>query len=303
VVGTRGSKLALVQTKEVINKLKSFLPELKIKEKIIKTAGEVALGRALPLIGGKGLFTEELEEALRNKEIDFAVHSLKDLPTKPAAGLIIAAILERETARDVLVFNREEIANRVQLAEKALHVGTSSLRRESQLRKLNSHLIFSDIRGNIDTRVSKVERGQYDVTILAEAGLKRAGIVPRFYFKLELDEMMPAPGQGAMAVEVRSDDSELIAWMEKINHLRTFLAVTAERGFLAELEAGCSTPLAAYASFDQDTLTLAVRCVSRSGRKVFDKKFSDRCTSLIQAQTLGQQAAFYARDNGILNLV
>ena len=242
-VGTRGSKLALAQTDWVISKLKSFYPNLEVEKVIIKTTGDKILDSPLSKIGGKGLFVKEIEEALLQGKIDFAVHSMKDVPSQIPKGLEVSIIPERESPFDVWVSKFDGIMSLPTSAK----VGTSSLRRSVQIKRLRKDLEVLTLRGNVDTRLRKLNEGLYDGIILAEAGLKRLGIKVE-YKRFSLEEMIPAVGQGALGIEIRSEDKELKELLLKALHSpETALCVAAERAFLRIMEGGCQVPLGAYA--------------------------------------------------------
>jgi len=245
-LGTRASNLARVQTESVVELLTAAWPGLSCDVRPIVTEGDrtQASGEPLPEIGGKGLFTLELERALRDGEIDVAVHSLKDLPTEDAPGVVIGAICLREDTRDCLVAR-----DGLTLAElpRGSVVGTSSLRREAQLRALRPDLEIRSIRGNVDTRVDKVRRGEYDAAVLAAAGTRRLGLEDVVTEWLEPETMLPAPGQGAVAVQCRADDQRALELLAAIDDLVSRLTTTAERTFLRELGGGCAAPVAAQA--------------------------------------------------------
>lgn len=262
--GTRGSDLARWQTQHVLGLLGDESAEVQI----FTTKGDQVLDVPLPLIGGKGLFTAELEDALYRGEIDFAVHSLKDLPTEVAAGLRIGAIPARANPADALI-SREGYTLDT-LPENAA-IGTSSLRRASQLLHLRPDLKMLDIRGNVDTRVRKAldTSGIYDAILLACAGLERLGLMAHVTQILPFDRMLPAPGQGALGVQCR-DEAESLALLTPIHHRETALAVTAERAFLAGLGGGCAVPVAAYATLEGDSLMLRGRVCSVDGRVQVD---------------------------------
>lgn len=242
-VGTRGSKLALAQTDWVISKLKSLYPNLEVEKVIIKTTGDKILDSPLSKIGGKGLFVKEIEEALLQGKIDFAVHSMKDVPSQIPKGLEVSIIPERESPFDVWVSKFDGIMSLPTSAK----VGTSSLRRSVQIKRLRKDLEVLTLRGNVDTRLRKLNEGLYDGIILAEAGLKRLGIKVE-YKRFSLEEMIPAVGQGALGIEIRSEDKELKEILLKALHSpETALCVAAERAFLRIMEGGCQVPLGAYA--------------------------------------------------------
>jgi len=245
-LGTRASKLARAQTDGVVELLAAAWPGLACDVRPFVTQGDrtQASGEPLPEIGGKGLFTLELERALLDGEIDVAVHSLKDLPTEDAPGVVIGAVCLRGDARDCLVA-REGLT----LAElpRGSVVGTSSLRREAQLRAQRPDLEIRSIRGNVDTRVDKVRRGEYDAAVLAAAGIRRLGLEDVVTEWLEPATMLPAPGQGALAVQCRSDDQRALELLAAINDPASRVATAAERTFLRELGGGCAAPVAAHA--------------------------------------------------------
>jgi hydroxymethylbilane synthase len=243
-IGTRASKLALWQANHVAAALRAVWPQLECELVTFVTQGDKVLDQPLPLIGGKGLFTTELEDALRVGAIDLAVHSLKDLPVEPVDGLVIGAILPREDARDVLV-SREGLSLDT-LPPQAV-VGTSSRRREVQLLARRSDLVIHSIRGNVETRMRKVFEGEYDATVLALAGIKRLDLEGAVTQILEYEMMLPAPGQGALAVQCRSADAAIAELIGRVHDPITHLAVTAERLFLRHLGGGCSAPVAAHA--------------------------------------------------------
>ena len=255
IIGSRGSKLALWQAEQARARLQALNPQLKVHIEIIKTTGDVK-NDPLSVIGGKGVFTKELEDALLDGRIDLAVHSLKDLPTILPEGLSIAAICEREDPRDALVLRSgSEDGSLLHLPHGAL-VGTSSQRRLAQLKALRSDVIVRDLRGNVDTRIRKLDEGQYDAVILASAGLVRLGLQERISARIEINEMLPAVGQGAIAIETRSDNEFAVQMTSRLDHRETRLACLAERAFLRGLGGGCQFPIAAHATLDGDLLKL-----------------------------------------------
>lgn len=246
VLGTRASPLARAQTETVMARLTEAWPDLSCETRVISTAGDrtQASGEPLPEIGGKGLFTAALERALREGDIDLAVHSLKDLPTEDAKGVVVGAVTARADVRDCLVSRAG--ASLTELAAGAV-VGTSSLRRSAQLRALRPDLDVRSIRGNVDTRIRKVREGEYDAAVLAAAGIRRLGLESEVTEWLEADSMLPAPGQGALAIQCRVDAEPILALLEEIDDARARAETTAERGFLRALGAGCTAPVAALA--------------------------------------------------------
>lgn len=253
IVGSRASALALAQTRLVVATLEELHPGIAFEIQRITTRGDRVLHRPLSKVGGKGLFVRELEEVLLAGQIDLAVHSLKDLPTEQPAGLLIAAVPQRADPRDALV-TRD--GHRLADLPPGARVGTSSLRRMAQLRALRPDLEILDIRGNVDTRLRKLDEGRYDAIILAAAGLARLGLSERVAEFLDPETMLPAPGQGALAVEARVDDPATRALVEPLDHHPTRLAVEAERAFLRRLGGGCQVPMAAHAWLDGDSLRL-----------------------------------------------
>ena len=254
-IGSRGSKLALWQAEQARARLQSLNPQLDVHIEIIKTTGDVK-NDPLSVIGGKGVFTKELEDALLDGRIDLAVHSLKDLPTILPDGLSISAICEREDPRDALVLpSGSENGSLLHLPDGAV-VGTSSQRRLAQLKALRSDVVVRDLRGNVDTRIRKLDEGQYDAVILASAGLVRLGLQERISARIAITEMLPAVGQGAIAIETNSDNELAVQITSRLDHLETRVACLAERAFLRGLGGGCQFPIAAHAILDGDLLKL-----------------------------------------------
>ena len=258
-IGSRGSQLALWQARWVESQLQQLGAECRIE--IIKTTGDKIQDVPLAKVGTKGLFTKEIEEALLAKTIDVAVHSLKDMPTDLPAGLILKAIPEREDVRDAL------IGRRLADLPPAAKVGTSSLRRAAQLRAARPDLTIENIRGNLDTRLRKLDEGQYDAIVLAAAGLRRLGWADRITEFLSVDTICPAVGQGALAVETRDDDSEGTRLVQQLDHLASRQAVTAERAVLRAMGGGCQVPIGAYAQIDGVNLHLRAIVISPDGSR------------------------------------
>jgi hydroxymethylbilane synthase len=261
---TRPSALARWQTARVIQLLQASHPGLECSEYVIATTGDRLLDRPLPEIGGKGFFTAELEQALLSGKLQAAVHSLKDLPVEESPGLVLAAVPERESARDVLVSAQAWTLS--DLPEGA-RVGTSSLRRAAQLLARRPDVLILPLRGNIDTRVRKVLDGEYEAIVLAEAGLTRLGLRAHVREVFPLEVMLPAPGQGALAVQCRADDAESIALLAAIHDPITMAEVRAERAFLAGLGGGCSLPVGAFAEKEDDTIILTGGVISPDGKQ------------------------------------
>lgn len=263
VFATRPSRLARWQTEFIRGLLQPHWPDLVTEEIVITTQGDKVLDRALPEIGGKGLFTTELEDALRNKEVDVAVHSIKDLPVDDLDGLIIAAIPERAPVHDVLI---SPAGYTLETLPAGAVIGTSSLRREAQILAIRPDLKVKSIRGNVDTRIRKTEEGLYDAIVLAAAGVTRLGLTYHITQDLTMDMMLPAPGQGALAIQCRLEDSETQDLLSTIHNTDTFTAVTAERTFLQYLGGGCSLPVGAYAKVIGGVITINTIVISPDGQ-------------------------------------
>ncbi len=285
-VGSRASALALRQTEMAVAALKRAHPKVTFEVVQFTTRGDRDLDHPLPAIGGKGVFTEELERSLLAGEIEVAVHSLKDLPTEQSPGLAVAAVLERAEPGDVLVSR-----SRKTLLDLPPNpgIGTSSTRRAAQLAALRPDVRLLELRGNVPTRVKKAlaADGPYDAIVLAAAGLDRLGLEPAISERFSPDRFLPAPGQGAIALQCRADDPvrKLVA---KVNHEATWAAVTAERAFLAGLEGGCAAPVAAYARLAGKGLVLQGLVASGDGKKVLRFQASG---DPAEAESLGRELA------------
>ncbi|QEX25221.1 porphobilinogen deaminase [Hypericibacter adhaerens] len=256
-IGTRGSPLALAQAHELRDRLRAAHDELRepdaIEIRIIRTTGDKVQDRPLAEIGGKGLFTKEIEEALIDRQIDAAVHSMKDVETHLPPGLEISTLLEREDPRDVLIARAG--TSLASLPEGTV-VGSASLRRKAQILLHRPDLPVVNLRGNVGTRLQKLTEGKIGATLLALAGLKRLGMQDRATALLSTDEMLPAPGQGAIGIEIRAEDAATRRWLAPLDHRATRIAVTAERALLATLDGSCRTPIAALAEAGGDRLSL-----------------------------------------------
>ncbi|MDO8754678.1 MAG: hydroxymethylbilane synthase, partial [Anaerolineales bacterium] len=262
---TRPSALARWQTDWVINALKNIHPDLECEEKIIITQGDKILDKPLPEIGGKGVFTQELETELLNGDVHCAAHSLKDLPVENPTGLTIGCIPIRAEVRDVLISARGYTLSTLPTNAS---IGTSSLRRASQILSLRPDIKTQSLRGNVDTRLRKALDGQYDAIILAGAGLTRLGLDQHVTEWLSLDVMLPAPGQGALAIQCRADDQTTLSLLAALEDDSTRRAVTAERAFLSGLGGGCAVPVAAYAVIgDQSSVISLTGLVSSEDGK------------------------------------
>jgi hydroxymethylbilane synthase len=281
-VGTRASPLARWQAEWVAAQLRRRGIEVELTP--IATTGDRRLG-AIAGFGGEGVFTKEIEVALLDGRIDLAVHSLKDLPTAAAAGLCLAAVPERAPAADVLVSARA--ASLAELPEGAT-IGTGSLRRRTQLLHFRRDLQMKDIRGNVDTRLRKLAEGEYDALVLAEAGLRRLGLERHIAQVLPWEVVLPAPGQGAMALQGRADDETTRRSVAELDHLPTHAAVTAERSLLAALQAGCLAPVAAFGRVEGDRLTLIGRVLGLDGVRRIEAADS---APLAEAAALGRHVA------------
>lgn len=270
-IGTRGSQLALYQAKKVKATLESIFPQLQVDLKIIKTKGDKILDVALSKIGDKGLFTKEIENELLDGSVDLAVHSLKDLPTTLPEGLKLGAVLERGEFRDALVSK-----NGKKLAELGAGdvVATSSLRRIAGLLKVNNQILIKDIRGNVNSRLQKMEDGYCDAMIMAAAGLQRLGLEKYITEIIDPEVILPAVSQGAIAIETRMDDLEIEELMSKINHRETWDCIVAERAFLAELQGGCQVPLGCFSSIKNGELTLHGFVASIDGKQFIRETIS-----------------------------
>ena len=244
IMGTRGSDLALQQTRSVAERLQKRYPGLVIDIRVIKTKGDILQDVSLAKIGGKGVFVKEIEDALLGEEVDCAVHSMKDMPVDFPAGLMIGAMPEREDPRDVLVSRDKK---KIEELPHGARIGTGSLRRRCQFCNLLPDVEVVPLRGNITTRIKKIERENLDGVILAAAGMRRLGIVQQVAQFIPTEVMIPAVGQGALGIQVRSDDTELREMISFLDHGPTILAVSAERAFLKRLGGGCQMPIAAHA--------------------------------------------------------
>ncbi|MCX7793018.1 MAG: hydroxymethylbilane synthase [Thermodesulfovibrionales bacterium] len=271
VIGTRGSKLALWQSEWVRHELLKLNPDLQIELKKIKTTGDKILDVPLAKVGGKGLFVKEIEDALLSREIDLAVHSMKDVPTLLPGGLHLAAICKREDPRDAFISPLRDSKFRYKSFKELPHgarVGTSSLRRACQILSIRPDLKIIQLRGNVDTRFRKLDEGQFDAMILAAAGIKRLGWEHRITEILPVEISLPAIGQGAIGIECRIDDEFINSLVRPLNDYKTSIAVIAERAFLKRLEGGCQVPIAAHARFFNGKLVMDGLVSSIPGDKI-----------------------------------
>ena len=292
VIGTRGSKLALWQADYIEQRLREEYPGLSVTQKRVTTKGDRILDVPLAKIGGKGLFTKELEEEMLSGGIDLAVHSLKDMPAKVPDGLVIAAVTKRLDPGDALVSNRfssfEELP-------KGARVGTSSLRRRAQLLCARPDLEMLDLRGNVNTRLRKLDEGEYDAIVLAVAGLKRLGFADRIRQVLPREMVLPAVGQGALAIETREDDKETRDMLAFLRDDDTICCTEAERSFLARVEGGCQVPVGVYATAEGDDLKVEAVIASLDGQRFYR---GDVIGTRKDAAKLGENLAEKLLDEG-----
>jgi hydroxymethylbilane synthase len=265
IIGTRGSALALAQTELIKQQILSRFPDNEIKIKIIKTSADKDLTSSIRSGSSIGVFVKELESALLGGDIDIAVHSMKDLPTNIPQELEIAAIPRREDAHDALIAN---YTTSLPALPSGSVVGTGSVRRQAQLLALRPDLKVKDIRGNLQTRLNKLQNGDFDAIILACAGLNRLGIQERISALLSFEEMLPAPGQGALAVETRKEDSRTQPIVSALNDRQTAIAVLAERSFLRRMGGGCNVPVAVYAQIKENRILIEGLAASPDGKKI-----------------------------------
>lgn len=286
VVGTRGSKLALTQTNWVVNELKKKYPNVEFEVKIIKTKGDLIQNVSLDKIGDKGLFVKEIEQQLLNKEIDMAVHSMKDMPSNLPEGLKFASIPKREDPRDALIL-REGYSSLEDLPTGAT-IGTGSKRRKYQLLKHRPDLNIVSIRGNIDTRIRKIEDENLDGVVLAASGLIRAGLHNNISQYLPVDIMIPAPAQGALALEIRDNDIEIEKIIDCLKDDETKIQVEAERGFLDGVNGSCHIPMGAYCTVEGENIDLVGLYGDEEGTKLVIKSISGQSS---KARELGLELA------------
>ena len=291
-IGTRGSKLALTQTNFVAEKLKKAMPDADIEICVIKTSGDIMQDVSLLTIGGQGVFVKELEEALLSNKIDLAVHSMKDVPGDIPEGLMFAAILPREDVRDVLV-SRNNI--KMEFMPKGAKIGTGSQRRGAQIKAMMPDVNIVPLRGNIDTRLKKIETENLTGVILAAAGMKRMGLAEKITQFLPVETMLPAVGQGALGLQIRKDDVDLAKACAGLNDATTAAEVTAERSFLRALGGGCRLPIAALGKLDGQMLTLEGMLAAPNGSTVIREKISG---TIKDAEEMGKKLAEIILEKG-----
>jgi hydroxymethylbilane synthase len=291
-IGTRGSKLALAQTNSVIEALKKVAPEIEAEICVIRTSGDIMQDVSLAQIGGQGVFVKEIEEALLARSIDLAVHSMKDVPGETPEGLIFAAVMKREDVRDVLV-SRGNV--KMEFMPKGAKIGTGSLRRAAQIKAMLPDVSIMPLRGNIDTRLKKIETENLTGVILAAAGMKRMGYLEKITQYLPVELMLPAVGQGALGLEIRMQDTQLSELCAKMNDEQTAAEVAAERAYLRALGGGCRLPIAAYGLLEGKRLTLEGILAAPNGSTVIrDKVWGE----IGHAEELGKKMADLILEKG-----
>ena len=294
-IGSRKSQLALIQTHWVKEQLSLKFPDIEFEVHTMSTKGDKILDVPLAKIGDKALFTKELETGMMNREIDFAVHSLKDLPTRLPEGLGLATITERENPADALVVHEKHKDKQIETLPEGAVIGTSSLRRLAQLRHHFPHFEFKDVRGNLNTRLGKLDAGEYDALILAAAGLERLGMAERIHQVIPKEISLHAVGQGALGIECLADNEKLISLLKSIEHPQTRDRCLAERAFLRELEGGCQVPIGVNTEINGDELTMTGIVASIDGTK----RVQDTVTgSLSEPEKIGSQLAQRLREQG-----
>ncbi len=294
-IASRKSQLALVQTYWVQEQLQKAFPQHTFEVHTMNTQGDKILDVALAKIGDKGLFTKELEDGMLNGTTDFAVHSLKDLPTRLPQGLMLGCVTEREDPADALVVHEKHKDKDLASLPEGSVIGTSSLRRLAQLRHHYPHLSFKDVRGNVITRLAKLDSGEYDALILAAAGLNRLDLSDRIHQLISSDISLHAVGQGALGIECREGDTEILEILKVLEHQPTAYRCYAERAFLRELEGGCQVPIGVNTKIEGDTLTLTGIVASLDGKKLVKDSVSG---AAVDAEKLGTELAHRAKEQG-----
>ncbi|MGK7900682.1 MAG: hydroxymethylbilane synthase [Hormoscilla sp.] len=294
-IGSRKSQLALIQTNWVQARFVEEFPDRTFEVHTMSTQGDKILDVALSKIGDKGLFTKELELGMLNKQTDLAVHSLKDLPTNLPEGLVLGCVTEREDPADALVVHSKHKDKQLETLPPGTVIGTSSLRRLAQLRHHYPHLEFKDVRGNLNTRLAKLDAGEYDALILAVAGLQRLGMGDRIHQAIPGDISLYAVGQGALGIECRADDTEVLDLLQALSHTPTTQRCYAERAFLRSLEGGCQVPIGVNTTIDGDRLTLTGIVASLDGQRLVKDSITGPATN---PEQLGLDLAQRLRDMG-----
>jgi hydroxymethylbilane synthase len=293
IIGSRGSDLALWQANHIRDTITKLYPDVSVEIKIIRTSGDRDQNSSLAVIGGKGAFTKEIEDALLCKEIDLAVHSLKDLPTKLVDGLTVAMVPEREDVRDVFI-SRESGKKLIDLPTNGW-VATGSMRRKAQLLKQRGDLQIADIRGNVPTRIKKLMDSEWDGMLLASAGVTRLGLTQHISDYISTEWILPAVGQGALGIETREDDKDLIDLLSVFNDTETLRSVTAERALLNEMGGGCQVPLGALGRVIGDKLTLSACVAHPEGLSIIRGEHTGPAA---EADKIGRELANTLLDNG-----
>jgi hydroxymethylbilane synthase len=299
-IGSRKSQLALVQTHWVQAELQKHFPERSFEVETMSTQGDKILDVALAKIGDKGLFTKELEVGMLNHDTDMAVHSLKDLPTNLPEGLMLGCVTERENPADALVVHEKHKDKQLETLPAGAIIGTSSLRRLAQLRHHFPHLEFKDIRGNLNTRLAKLDEGGYDAIILAVAGLHRLGMGERIHQVIPAEISLHAVGQGALGIECRTGDSEILELLKPLEHAETRDRCYAERAFLRTLEGGCQVPIGVNTKIENNQLTLTGMVASLDGKKLIKDSVTGTPD---QAEQLGIELAGKLREQGAQDIL
>ena len=294
-IASRKSQLALVQTYWVQGELQKHFPDITFEVQTMSTQGDKILDVALAKIGDKGLFTKELEVGMLNGDSDIAVHSLKDLPTRLPEGLMLGCVTEREDPADALVVHENHKDKQLETLPAGAIIGTSSLRRLAQLRHHYPHLEFKDIRGNLNTRLQKLDDGEYDAIILAVAGLTRLGMSDRIHQVIAPEISLHAVGQGALGIECREGDEDILEIIKVLEHAPTAQRCYAERAFLRELEGGCQVPIGVNTVINGDQLTLTGMVASLDGKRLIKDRVTGNATD---AEALGIQLAHQLKDQG-----
>ncbi len=301
-LGTRGSLLARWQAEWVAEELRRIGQAVELIE--IATHGDADRARSIEEIGTRGVFTKAIQQALLCGEVDLAVHSLKDLPTERVPGLVLAAVPKRENPADVLVVRRvggmEEGVGDIEALSRGARVGTGSLRRQAQLRHVRPDLLIEEVRGNVDTRLCKLDEGQFEAIVLAEAGLRRLGLGERIQHVLPFDVMLPAVGQGALGIECRADDDNTLAAIRSLNDAATHAAVTAERALLEHLRGGCMAPVGALGRIEAGQLRLHAAVLSTDGKQRLAARDS---AEIEEAESLGRRVAEALISQGAAELI
>ena len=294
-IASRKSQLALVQTYWVQAELQKHFPDRTFEVEMMSTQGDKILDVPLAKIGDKGLFTKELEVKILDRSADLAVHSLKDLPTNLPSGLMLGCVTERENPADALVVNEKYQGCQLDTLPAGAVIGTSSLRRLAQLRHHFPHFSFKDVRGNVNTRLAKLDAGEYDALILAAAGLQRLDFGDRIHQLISPDLSLHAVGQGALGIECRTEDPEILAFIQALQHQPTAYRCHAERSFLRELEGGCQVPIGVNTTIDGDNLTLVGMVSSLDGQRLVTDTVTGLATN---AEQIGKDLANLLKEQG-----